>query len=358
MFEFLKDRLWRKIQGWNVKCLSKAGKAILLHNVAQAVPSYAMSCFLLPKSLCKELERMMNSFWWGTKSSNTKSIHWLSWSNMGMAKGEGGLGFRDLYGFNLALLGKICWNFLSKPSSLVARVYKARYFSNTSLFEANRGGGVSFIWSGLWQAKEALKNGFKWVLGDGKRIRIFEDPWVRGKENYMVDNTFTGTSSDMKVCELFIPGERKWDAAKVHNLVTISDANSILAIPIPRYQVPDRIAWMNTSDGKYSVKSGYKFWCAQFNECKWVTSSPGWGKLWKLQIPHKMRVFLWRICRNNIPVHNLLRGKGVDTTIMCPMCLNDVEHLMHIFLDYNFAKECWKIMSMELDPSNIESCPE
>lgn len=38
---------------------------------------------------------------------------------MSMSKGAGGMGFRDLYGFNIALLGKHCWNFLSKPNSLV-----------------------------------------------------------------------------------------------------------------------------------------------------------------------------------------------------------------------------------------------
>lgn len=141
VFNFLKDRLWAKIQGWSQKCLSKAGKAVLLWNVAQAVPSYAMSCFLLPKSLCKELEKMMNSYWWGSKEVNKKGIKWLSWTNMSMVKGAGGLGFRDLYGFNLALLGKHCWSFLNKPNSLVARVFKARYFNNTNIFEATRGGG-------------------------------------------------------------------------------------------------------------------------------------------------------------------------------------------------------------------------
>lgn len=30
VFGFLKDSLWNKIQGWSAKCLSKAGKAVLL----------------------------------------------------------------------------------------------------------------------------------------------------------------------------------------------------------------------------------------------------------------------------------------------------------------------------------------
>lgn len=106
-----------------------------------------------------------------------------------MSKSSGGLGLRDMVGFNLALLGKHCWSFLSNLNSLVSRVFKARYFANTSLFEARRGGGDSYIWSVLSQANKVLKNGFRWVLGDGERMRIFEYPWVRGKENYMVDNT-------------------------------------------------------------------------------------------------------------------------------------------------------------------------
>lgn len=67
---------------------------------------------------------MMNSFWWGTKEGGIKGIRWLSWANMSMSKSSGGLGFRDLYGFNLALLGKHCWSLINNPNSLVARVFK------------------------------------------------------------------------------------------------------------------------------------------------------------------------------------------------------------------------------------------
>lgn len=60
-----------------------------------------------------------------------------------------------------------------------------------------------------------------------------------------------------------------------------------------------------------------------------------------LCIPHKIKVLMWRLCRNNVPVRNLLRGKGVRVPISCVMCIGDVEHLMHLFLDCGFAKACW-----------------
>lgn len=61
-FSYIKDAVWSRISNWNKRCLSRAGKEILLKSVAQAVPNYAMSFFLLPVHLCQDLEKMMNSF--------------------------------------------------------------------------------------------------------------------------------------------------------------------------------------------------------------------------------------------------------------------------------------------------------
>jgi hypothetical protein len=64
-----------------------------------------MSVFQLPVSLCKELNSLMQRFWWGHKE-NTSKIHWMKWEKMGMSKSKGGMGFKDLVMFNKALLAK------------------------------------------------------------------------------------------------------------------------------------------------------------------------------------------------------------------------------------------------------------
>ena len=62
VFNEIKEKVGKKLIGWKEKLLSIGGREILIKVVAQAVPIYAMECFLLPKSLCDDMEGMMRNF--------------------------------------------------------------------------------------------------------------------------------------------------------------------------------------------------------------------------------------------------------------------------------------------------------
>lgn len=87
----------------------------------------------------------MNSFWWKGKWGSSQGIRWKSWHRLCVPKKWGGLGFRRMREFNVALLGRQAWNIISNPTTLAARVLKARYFPNSSFLEANRGNNPSFF---------------------------------------------------------------------------------------------------------------------------------------------------------------------------------------------------------------------
>lgn len=106
ILNFIKHSIVDHIHRWNHRFISKAGREILLKTVLQALSTYAMGVFLLPKGLIKSIETTINSYWWKGGGSDRKGITWKNWSSMCMPKKWGGLGFRDLHSFNLALLSK------------------------------------------------------------------------------------------------------------------------------------------------------------------------------------------------------------------------------------------------------------
>lgn len=63
-FQNLKERIHAIIEDWIVKLLSQWGKEAFIKSVLQAIPTYVMSYFLLPKSFCGDLENVFAKFWW------------------------------------------------------------------------------------------------------------------------------------------------------------------------------------------------------------------------------------------------------------------------------------------------------
>jgi len=88
-FITIKDKLRKKLAGWKEKLLSKAGKEVLIKVVAQAIPTYTMSVFKLPDSLCEDLTSMIRNFWWGQRDDERK-IAWMSWEKLCAPKSCGG----------------------------------------------------------------------------------------------------------------------------------------------------------------------------------------------------------------------------------------------------------------------------
>jgi hypothetical protein len=93
-------------------------------------------------------------------------------------KNQWGMGFHDLRLFNLAMLGKQGWRLMTRQESLCARVLKGRYYHDSYFLECSRRKKSSHTWRTVLVARDVLKAGLIWRLGDGSRIRIWEDRWI------------------------------------------------------------------------------------------------------------------------------------------------------------------------------------
>lgn len=106
-----------------------------------------------------------------------------------------------------------------------------------------------------------MKKGLRWVLGDGESINIGVDKWLRPLDDLCVNSTTTSElAKHSRVSEFFKDNIREWDVEKVNLHFSSEDAVAIINTRIPQGCAKDRIAWVHTSNGQYTVKSAYFQW--------------------------------------------------------------------------------------------------
>lgn len=157
---------------------------MLVKAVLQAIPTYLMSCFLLPGNLVNSFELAIREFWWGQGAK--RKMAWIAWAQLCRPKQQGGLGFRDLRSFNMALLAKQGWRILTNPESLMARIFEARYFPQGNFLEATVGYRPSATWSSIIKARALLINGLRIRIGNGHSRSIWDSPWIPDEGHFKV----------------------------------------------------------------------------------------------------------------------------------------------------------------------------
>ncbi|XP_024200200.1 uncharacterized protein LOC112203464 [Rosa chinensis] len=209
-FQYIKENLAKKLSNWQGKVLSGAGKDILIRVVAQALPTYAMSVFQLTKNFCEDLEQLCARFWWGSTMDKRK-IHWKTWNALCNPKEEGGLGFRSLASFNSAML-----------------------------------------------AKQAWRQSTYWHIGSGTEVNIWNDNWLLSLPSGRPHETAAGLAEVSQVSDLHTTNG-DWNYDMIVRLFSSEEVEAILSVPLSLRRVDDRLVWKLERDGKYLVKTAYRF---------------------------------------------------------------------------------------------------
>lgn len=177
IFTGIVDRIRQRSHSWASKLLSGAGKMVLLKAVLAAMPTYSMTCFKLPQSLCKQIQTVMTRFWWDAKPS-IKKMCWVAWEKLTLPNSAGGLGFREIQQFNDALLAKISWRLIKEPSSLLSRTLLNKYCKHSEFLQCEAPSNCSHGWRGILAGREVLKLGLGSVIGNGRTTKIWSDKWL------------------------------------------------------------------------------------------------------------------------------------------------------------------------------------
>jgi hypothetical protein len=73
---------------------------------------------------------------------------------MTKSKKEGGLGFKGMYGFNLAMLARQAWRMLISLESLCGQVLEAKFFPYTYILEATTMSEIWYTWRSTFKGVE------------------------------------------------------------------------------------------------------------------------------------------------------------------------------------------------------------
>lgn len=72
-FQEIVSKMSARLSGWKKRTLQQVGRNVLIQSVALSIPLYVMQTYLLPQSICNELDKLVRDFWWG-KGDNKRHL--------------------------------------------------------------------------------------------------------------------------------------------------------------------------------------------------------------------------------------------------------------------------------------------
>lgn len=197
--------------------------------------------------------------------------------------------FRIIQAFNFAMLAKQGWRLLSNPHSLIAWIYRAKYFPHGDVLNSKLGCCPSYAWHSIFRALEVMRKGTRWRVGNGRLIHIWEDKWLPTPTTYKVIAPHRLFDDFLMVLALIDHKSRMWKVELIRAMFLPFEANTILNMPLSYNLLEDKLIWTGNRKGDFTVKSAYYIALSLVEaEEKSESSSsyprnPLWKKIWHLK---------------------------------------------------------------------------
>jgi hypothetical protein len=168
------DKSIKRIAGWMGKLLAYNSRLVLMKTCLTSIPVYLMSFIKLPKWAIRLLESQMGHCLWNSDGKSHK-FHLANWKLMSMKKEYGGLGVPNLRDLNTCLLGSWIGRYARDNDKLWKQLIDFKYRTQHPNIFTCLDNGVSNFWKGVLWAGKVAKMGYRWRVGNGQKIRFWED---------------------------------------------------------------------------------------------------------------------------------------------------------------------------------------
>lgn len=140
--------------------------------------------------------------------------------------------FKDIECFNRAMLAKQGWRMMQESYSLIACIYKDKYFKNSQLLEAMLGNSPSLIRRSTWFLRDVLNDGLRWRVENGQNIKIWGHKWLPMPTTHIVQSPIRILNVESKVCESIDDVRKEWKEDVVKEVFHLEETMQICTIPI------------------------------------------------------------------------------------------------------------------------------
>ena len=168
-------------------------------------------------------------------------------------------------------------------------------------------------------------------------INIWTDPWVLGSATRKVE-TIRGNIILNTVDEFIAQDTGFWDEELLRGILNPRDVDRILKIPLSENMQDDFVAWHMTKTHTFSVRSAYYVEWNHQNGHRLsrpdgqgtASPNPVWDIMWKLQIPSKVKIFIWKALHGIVPGMSILANRHIPVSGQCPICFLAAEDICHL----------------------------
>lgn len=149
-----------------------------------------------------------------------------------------------------------------------------------------------------------------------------------------------------------------WNVGKLEEFFLPMDVEVIRSIPLSTRRVDDFWSWHFERTGIFTVHSAYRMiintkrrreaWLENRESSSEVKQEErNWTSLWKVKVPSKIRVFLWRLARVSIPTGDVRFHRNMADDSSCGLC-GEADSWRHSLLECRIARSVWALMSDEI----------
>lgn len=125
-FQFIVDKIQSKLNGYDAKLLSLAGRIILAKSVLLSILGYFMQMAMIPIGVSECIEKIVGCFIWGSSDTCNK-IPLVKWDVCCTPRETGGVGIRNIVPQNVSYLMKLAYYLVTEVDALWVRILRSNY---------------------------------------------------------------------------------------------------------------------------------------------------------------------------------------------------------------------------------------